>query len=226
MYIVADVGSTHMGKWDYLKEMVNVCAGCGVDCVKLQLFGKEYEKGGNVCLPRDWVRPIFTYSKEKGIAMSASCFDNESLEIMFSMETPFIKFAYSKKDELNWILGTLRTGRKCVVSTDPMNLNKLPKHENLFPLFRLPGPPETIYPTMVRTNYEGLFPPFVGLSDHSLGVTEAIEAAQFGAEWFEKHITLPYEDITCPDAQFALKPKELEKYVKKIKFESFGGVHG
>jgi sialic acid synthase SpsE len=63
----------------------------------------------------------------------------------------------------------------------------------------------------------------VGLSDHSLGWTEAMEAAQFGAEWFEKHITLNYEDITCPDAAFALKPKELEVYVRKLKYEAFQG---
>ena len=229
MYIVADVGSCHQGKWKYLTELVDVAHFCGVDCVKLQLFGKEYEKEGNVCVNRDWVKPIFQYAKEHNIAMSASVFDNEALEIMFSMETPFVKFAYSNRYD-PMVMGAMQRGMKCVVSTDPMSLSKVPEivrnNPCYAPLFRLPGPPEMIYPTMVRTNYEGLFPPFIGLSDHSLGCTEAIEAAQFGCEFFEKHITLNYNDITCPDAAFALKPKDLERYVKKLKFEAFGGING
>jgi sialic acid synthase SpsE len=225
MLICADPGSCHMGKWAYAKELIDVAASSGCDVVKFQLFGKEYESCGNVMLPRDWMRPLVMYGKEKNILVTASVYDNEAIEILFSLEVPWIKFAYSRQDDLNGILGTLNTGRKCIVSTDPMNLSKLPKHPNLMPLFRLPGPPEMIYPTLVRTNYEGLFPPFGGLSDHSLGCTEAIEAAQFGCEFFEKHITLNYDDITCPDAAFALKPKELERYVKKLKFESFGGIN-
>jgi sialic acid synthase SpsE len=228
MYIVADVGSTHQGKWKYLTELIDVCAGCGVDVVKLQLFGKEHEQGGNVCLPRDWVKPAFQYAKEHNIAMSASVFDKEALEIMFAMETPFIKFAYSMREDA-MVMATISRGKKCVVSTDPMSLSKVPEivrnNPCYAPLFRLPGPPEMIYPTLVRTNYEGLFPPFIGLSDHSLGCTEAIEAAQFGCEFFEKHITLNYNDITCPDAAFALKPKQLEQFVRKIKYESFGGPY-
>ena len=217
MYIVADFGSCHMGKKTYAQELIRAAKDAGCDCVKAQIFDKSYEKGGNVCLPRDWVPELFNYAKEQGIPFTASAFDQNALEILFALDVPFIKFAYSKSRDPDPIQACLNIGKKVVVSTDDVGIKKLPVHENLACLYRMPGNTEETYPNRRMCNYEGLFPPFAGLSDHSPGLSEAVRATQFGAEWFEKHLTLPYNDITCPDGAFALKPKEMEKYVRAVR---------
>jgi sialic acid synthase SpsE len=57
----------------------------------------------------------------------------------------------------------------------------------------------------------------VGFSDHTIGSSAAVGAVCYGATIIEKHFTLDH-DLPGPDHWFSLNPKELNAYVKDIRF--------
>lgn len=212
--IVLDPGSTHMGDKRLAKELIDKAAASGADYIKFQLFPneKKYTSTGNIPMPYEWLPELVKYGRGK-IKVTASAFDKQALEIMRRCEVPFYKFAYSQQDQLQYIEGLLNVGKTVVVSSDVMNLYKLPTHKNLVTLFCQP-----IYPTMWKTNFDDLFPPFHGFSDHSLGTSEPVEAVKAGAKWIEKHITLSYSEcLDTPDGKFALLPDQAKLMVKRIR---------
>jgi sialic acid synthase SpsE len=72
------------------------------------------------------------------------------------------------------------------------------------------------YPVRYQVDFEGLFPMFDGLSDHTLGFRQTIRAAEMGAQFIEKHFQGNW-DSSCPDGCFALKPAQLDEMVKQLK---------
>jgi sialic acid synthase SpsE len=201
--IVAEVGSTHMGKMDYAKEAVDRCLEAGFDAIKFQLFPntKPWVGTGNVWLPPDMYLEIAEYSKEQGLDCTASVFDSESFEFLLKQRPPFIKFAYSQKDRTPWIEACDLEGIEPIVSCDVMTDHLVP--DSATKLFCLPQ-----YPVYSRISFEGLFPRFHGFSDHTLGYEQTLESVLEGARLVEKHVQLNKSDITCPDSYFALRPAE------------------
>lgn len=216
--LVVDPGSCHAGRKKLCFELIDEAKKAKADVIKFQLFPntKQFTDCGNIPLNYDWFGDLFHYGSKRGMKVTASCFDQHALDLLMRYDVPFIKFSYSQtqdESKLKHIKGLLETGRKVMCSTDVMNISKLPDHANLTKLFCQP-----IYPTMHKTNFENLFPIFDGFSDHSLGITEAIEAVNHGARVIEKHMGLPYKDtLSCPDGAFCLMPNEVRKLSDAIK---------
>jgi sialic acid synthase SpsE len=222
--IVFDPGSTHMGDRKKAKELIDVAARAGADAIKFQMFPatNEQKAAGNIALPYDWFGELWKYGRSKKIPVTASVWDKQGIEILNYHKVMFIKFSYSQQNQLSYIQGLLNTGKTVVVSTDVMKLYALPTHKNIVPMFCQP-----VYPTMTKTNFDDLFPPFQGFSDHSLGTTEAVQAVKHGATWIEKHITLNYTDcLDTPDGKFALLPDQAKKLVKDIRAVESGSDEG
>lgn len=216
--ITVDVGSCHAGKLPYAKELIRIASETGCDVVKFQLFrGEPYKSAGNIEFNRDWWPEVFHYGKGRGIGVTASPFDKGALELLFQYEVPYIKFSHSMQDS-PMVGAALELGKEVVVSSDPMRVGSLPDHPKLSKLYvyTVNGKPE--YPAQAHINFETIFSRgFHGFSDHTLGFAEALAAIDSGARQLEKHITLPYSDIHCPDHAFALKPKDLERYVREVR---------
>ena len=217
-YIICDPGSTHAGKKQYAFELIETAAEAGADCVKFQMFqGTKFVEAGNIPMPYDWMPELVQHGKKIGIAVTASVFDNRSLELLLTLDVPFIKFSYSRKNDVDQIGAVLRLGRRVLSSTDVFSA--LPNDRNLIKMFVHEVNGCAVYPSYFQMNYQGLFPGrFQGFSDHTLGVTEALKARAVGCEYFEKHIRLDYDDAKeCPDAKFALTGQEMADYVQAIR---------
>lgn len=215
MNIVLDPGSTHDGRKHLCIELIDRCKDIKAPILKFQLFPNkpEFTAAGNIPLNYDWFGELVKHGWKRGVQVTASAFDQPAMDLLMRYEVPFVKFAYSQKDKINNIKGILAQGKKVCVSTDVMNLHTLPKDKNLIKLFCQP-----VYPTMWTTNFEGLFPMFDGVSDHSLGITESLAAYNHGAQWLEKHVTLPYkESKATPDGRFAISFEEAGELIAQIK---------
>lgn len=214
IYITLDPGSTHNHKLDYARELIDIASDCGADCIKFQLFPDtpEFTIKGNVPLPYDWFPGLMSYGQKKHIRVAASVFDWIGLQLCMQHNVPYIKFAYSQKSKRGWMEGPLNMGKRLFVSADTMSLPSLPENSNITRLYCIPE-----YPVKYEVAFDGLFPPFDGFSDHTLGYQQTIRATEFGAKYIEKHITLPYSDITCPDKYFALNAREAGLMVKKLR---------
>lgn len=212
--IIVDVGSCHMGKKEYMKEMIDRCADYGVDVVKAQLFGEEYTDGGNVVFPRSWWQEMCNYAKERKIGFTASVFDKEAFDLVTASAVPFVKFAYSQTDS-PLIATALQMGHKVMATYDLMNVHKAPA--GVLKLYTIALNGATLYPVPFKIEFGNILYNFDGFSSHCLGIDQELAAVYAGARYLEIHFSLGYKDINCPDTFFAKNPRELQVLVKEAK---------
>jgi sialic acid synthase SpsE len=203
--LIAELGSCHMGKLERIIEAINICKETRIDALKLQLFPNTAPYvPTNVYLPFEMFLEAKRYGDEIGVPVSASVFDEESFRKLLVCQPKFIKFAYGKKDQQDWIRTSLTAGIETIVSCDVMTDHAVP--EKVTKLYCIPE-----YPVRYEVNFDELFPRFDGFSDHTLGLRQTKRAIEAGAQIIEKHVRLGYEDETCPDAFFAVNIGEFAK---------------
>ncbi len=202
--IIVDPGSCHGGKLDTAKELVRVAKECGADACKFQLFPdtKQWTENGNIPLPLKFMGELIGYGTDLKIEVFASVFYDEALLKLKECGCESIKFAYSVSASAEKCYGFKRLYASYGVLAD------IPKKKELIPLYCIPE-----YPVPYHVNFEGIFPRFKGFSSHCLGIGTDIQAIEQGAEIIEKHFRLD-KSVDCPDAKFAIKPKELEMLCK------------
>ena len=211
--IIAELGSCHMGSLERILTVIDSLEGTGID-LKLQLFpDKAPYTPTNIYLPQDMFTKAFFYARGKGVNLSASVFDKESFEFLLEHRPTFIKFAYSKKEQVEWVEETLSNKIEAIVSCDIMTDSKVPKEATK--LYCIPE-----YPVRYEVNFDELFPRFFGFSDHTLGFRQTQKALETGAKLIEKHVRIGLNDETCPDAFFAVKVFDLlnNQEMRKFRF--------
>lgn len=198
-----------MGKRAYIKELIERAADIGADCVKFQLFpdNLEYTKTGNVYLSDDLFLEAMNLGKTNKIDVTASAFDQYAVDLLIKHNVPFIKFAYGKSDLSPTIRGLSELGKSIVISRDLMNVNpyfnenREKKYNNINILYCI-----SQYPVLYQVDWFPITSGFFdGISDHTMGIGQTLKALEYEQVRFvEKHVTLEYSDIKCPDRQFAI----------------------
>jgi sialic acid synthase SpsE len=187
------------------RDLVRIGHECGLDAVKFQLFPNEpkYTASGNVPLPYVKFPSIVDYGRSLGIEVFASFFDEAAYlfvdgvcnSIKFSYNSPMSKYIPSAR--------RLFGSKNVYVSGDIMN----PPPAGVQRLYCIPE-----YPVKYEINFECIFGRFDGFSDHTLGISQTIEAVRCGAKIIEKHFRLGSSRCdNVPDGKFAIKPRELDK---------------
>jgi sialic acid synthase SpsE len=212
--VIVDVGSTHIGKKEYMHELINRCSDYGVDVVKVQLFDMSYTANGNVIFPRNWWKEMFEYATLKNVGFAASVFDKPALDLVKDYPVPFIKFAYSQQDQPS-IQTCIQMGHKVIVTYDLMTVHKAVA--GITKLYTVAIQGKTLYPVPFRVDFTNLFPLFDGFSSHCLGTDQEILAVEYGARYLEIHMSLEHKDILVPDRWFAKKPEEVKAIVRAVK---------
>lgn len=203
--LIGDPGSCHCGNPQYAKELVRVGKECGLDMVKFQLFPNEikYTSCGNKHLPYEDFVDLVEYGKRIGITVFASVFCSTAYKTVL-MHCDAIKFSY-KSVMGRWLPQAVQDFTPSVVFVSGDVMNQPPEFVQ-----RLYCIPE--YPVKYRIDFDGIFTRFDGFSDHTLGISQTLEAVRCGARIIEKHYRL--DNKACdyvPDGAFAVRPKLLEK---------------
>lgn len=201
-----------MGRWDYIKELIEGCAEIGFDAVKFQLFPNEakYTDVGNVFLNKDLYLKARELAVECGIECSASVFSETDFQFLKSTTPPWIKLAFSQKHNRSWIEECIDHAIEPIVSCDIMTDHLVPSKAT-----RLYCIPE--YPVRYEISFDEIFPRFDGFSDHTLGFRQTLAAVREGAMIIEKHIKPVHSDVTCPDARFAVTLAECAQFFAMLK---------
>lgn len=213
MHFIAECGSTHMNKKEYIQEFIEKSLEHGASSVKFQLFPdtKEFTSTGNIAITNDNFEYAMKLAPGK---VTASVFNFDSLTYLLCLNPPYVKFAFSKRNQLDWIEKCLLLKTQAIVTTTiwdgPPNNKDIIKlitgyerdgsHTDVYgnQIF------SSIYPNPYLMDFSGLFPEyFQGYSDHSIGWHNAYQAKLAGAQYVEKHLKLDKSDIVCPDAVFA-----------------------
>ena len=244
IFIIAEAGSNHNGSLEQAKKLIDVAVEAGVDAVKFQIFQAEnlyskytpefsYLKGKNTyelikCIetPREWIKELSSYCKDKNIDFLASAFDFEVVDIM-DKYVPAFKIASFEIVDLELLKYAAEKGKPMIISTgmanlgeieDAINAIKSTGNEDIILLHcnsLYPTPAEVVNLRAMETMRTAFKVP-IGFSDHTLGIHIPVAAVVMGACVIEKHFTLN-RTLPGPDHSFAIEPGELKEMVRCIR---------
>lgn len=234
-YVVAEVGSNWRTLDDCL-ESIRVAKECGADAVKFQafnhqaLYGMGYnEQPGAIRLPLqysdmpgslsiDWLPHLANRAEGVGIDFACTAFSPDLVRAV----DPYVKWHKVASSDAAWpqLLEAVKAcGKPVVLSTGAKTADDVRRASHLL----------AVRCELVRMICVAAYPadfvnldPFVtgvaglGLSDHTLGYTAAIEAARCGAVVIEKHFTA-FPDLDTPDRPHSLTPAQFKAMMTLIR---------
>lgn len=239
-YIVAELNSSHGGKVDLAKEMIDAAKACGCDAVKLQswsaesLYCRDYYVQNPIsrrmvsrfALKPEELLELAQYSRSLGMDFSSTPYSNGEVDFLADQcQAPFVKVASMDINNLPFLRYIAEKGVPIILSTGMAGVEEIESavreientgNRNLCILHCV-----SIYPVnpqdvnlynMVMLKEK--FPDYaVGYSDHTLGRETACAAVALGAAVIEKHFTLDNKRIGW-DNQMATEPAGMEELVR------------
>jgi sialic acid synthase SpsE len=235
-YIIAEAGSNFDQSLNKAFKLVNIAKNSGADAIKFQLFkaNKLYPNNPKmrdifkkIELKKSFAKKIKIFCEKNKIDFMCSPFDVDSAKFLKKIGINSFKIASSEISNyslLNYVASTKKT---VLISTGMaeerdiikiLNIFKKKNNDNLIFLECT-----SLYPSKYKdlnlsfiSKIKNKFNMLAGFSDHTLDNYSALVALGLGARVFEKHFTYN-KKASGPDHSYALNPKELKTYVKKIK---------
>jgi N-acetylneuraminate synthase len=243
-YIIAEIGINHNGDLDQAKRLINVAAAAGCDAVKFQKrtinvvytadeLSKPRESpfgATNGDLKRglefsyEDFREIDRYCREIKIPWFASCWDEESVDIINRFDVPCFKIASASLTDDHLLRHTRATGKPILLSTGMSTLDQIDHAIEvmgrrdlvlLHACSTYPAYYEELNLRAMRTMADRYGLP-VGYSGHETGLPSSIAAAAMGAVALERHITTD-RSMWGSDHAASLEPNGITRLVGYIR---------
>ncbi len=248
--IIAEAGVNHNGDIKTALRLVEVAAESGADVVKFQTFiaqnlatrhtpKAEYSKSTTDAaeshldmirkleLSREMHEELISYCDERGMMFLSSPFDEESADLLSSMEVAAFKIPSGEITNLPFLTHVARKGKPMIVSSGMSYLGEVETAVEtigragndqvvlLHCVSNYPADPANVNLRAMHT-MAGAFGLPVGFSDHTEGIEMPIAAVALGACVVEKHFTLD-RGMEGPDHAASLEPGELKSMVSAIR---------
>lgn len=221
VYIIAEIGINHNGDVDLAKRMIDGAALAGADCVKFQKRTPE------LCVPKDqwylerdtpWGRMTYidyrhrveftpeqyadidAHCRNRGIAWTVSCWDEEAVRMMEEhFDLPFYKAASASLTDHQLLRAMKATGRPLIISTGMSTMEEIEEAVDVLGIDNLliahatssyPAPVRELNLNMIRTLRLRYPDVCIGYSGHETGLATTYAAVALGACFVERHITL------------------------------------
>ena len=244
--VIAEIGINHNGSLDLAKLLIDGAVRAGVDVVKFQKRTPEIcTPAGQWDVERDtpWGRlkyidyrrrvefsaeqyaEIDAHCKAKGIAWTASCWDDPSVDVIAAFDPPFLKAASACLTDHGLLRKMKDTGKPLIISTGMSTLEEIDDAVQALGTEDLliahststyPCPPAELNLRMIRTlmdRYPGVP---IGYSGHETGLATTIAAVALGAEFVERHVTLD-RALWGSDQAASVELGGLERLVRDIR---------
>lgn len=241
--IVAELSGNHDGSLDRAIELMDLAVANGADAVKIQTYTEDsltldsnrdefkikqglwagqtlYELYKKAKTPREWMKPLFEYARDKGILLFSSPFSPEDVDALEEAGCGAYKIASYELNYPELIKLCASTHKPMVISTGLGNLkevdlaveiaNKAGCSELtlLHCESRYPADPKSFNLRTIPF-YKKRYGCFAGLSDHALIDTADIAATALGADMIEKHFTDDRKKGGV-DSAFSMEPNDLK----------------
>ena len=249
-FIVAEIGVNHNGSVHMARKLIDAAKDAGADSVKFQSFKTErivtkyaekavYQKETTdpkksqfsmlkkLELGDAEIKELHRYAQKRNILFLSSAFDEESVDLLDSLDVPAFKVASGELTNLPLLRHMAEKKRPMILSTGLSTLDEIKEAlevitkegvEDIILLHCVTSYPakeeEANLKVMDLLRRQFGFP--VGFSDHTLGITVSIAAAALGAVFIEKHFTLD-RTLPGPDHRASLEPTEFKEMVKDIR---------
>ena len=239
-YFVAELNTSHFGKPDIARDMIDQARQAGCHCVKFQswttdtLYSQSYYAENPIAkrfvkkyqLEEAELKALADYCHETGISFSSTPYSVQEAEFLLqSCAPPFIKVASMELNNIEFLDQLGRMNSALIVSTGMGDMAEIDRavdvlgNAGAYQICLLHC--VSLYPTPAElTNLHniqtlmGRFPEVVvGYSDHSLGTEIPAAAVALGAVLIEKHFTLDNTKIGM-DNQMATNPDTFNTMVQ------------
>ena len=238
VFVIAEVGSNHMGSLQLAKEHIDAASQTGADSVKFQSLNEKklYKEA-----PRDikelhklidmeemWHAELKSYAEQKNIIFSSSPTYLEAVKILKELKVDYIKLASAQVGTFPKLLEVAaKTGVPCILSTGISTYKDIAQAIEIFEKTnnknyailhcnsQYPTPPDKVFLNTMEI-YTHMFGCTVGFSDHTDGTSVVLGAVAKGAKIIEKHFKID-ENIDSPDSQFSISSESFKKMVSDIR---------
>ncbi len=223
VYLIAEIGSAHLGKMNLAFKAIKEAKKGGADCVKFQLFDEktivhpklktlsyikfnkykyQIDRFKKMKVSLATINKLYKYSQKLKIDFCVTPFDPRFVKKI----AKYVKFFKIASGDLNYIpllKEIKKTKKKVVLSTGMSNF------QNIKNSLRYLDKKKVIlmhcvskYPTKISdinlsniTELKNFFKVPVGFSDHTSGIDATIASVFFGARIIEKHF-VPFKGAT------------------------------
>lgn len=249
-FVIAEAGVNHNGSVDLARQLIDAAASSGADAVKFQTFRaaklvtaaapkakyqvantgsaeSQFQMLKRLELTLEEFRTLADHCKLRGITFLSAPFDEESVELLQSLEVPAYKVPSGELTNGPLLEHIARKGKPIILSTGMSTLSEVGTAVDIIHsagntelvllhcTSNYPTPPDQVNLLAMDTMRREFALP-VGYSDHTQGITIPIAAVARGACVIEKHFTLD-RNLPGPDHIASLEPDELAAMVTAIR---------
>ena len=247
-YVIAEIGHNHQGDVEKAKALVRAARECGADAVKLQKrdnaqlytralydapydnehsFGRTYGEHREALelSASEWLE-LREFSREEGITLFGTVFDEQSADFLHELDLPAFKIASGDLTNTPLLRHVAGLGRPIFLSTGGGTMDDVERAvDTILPLnaqlcvmqctASYPCEVEELNLGVVES-YRERFPDLViGLSDHQSGIAMSLVGYMLGARVIEKHFTLNHA-WKGSDHAFSLMPEGMRRLVRDL----------
>ena len=242
--IIAEIGINHGGDLAVAKNMVDLIANSGCECVKHQthiiedemteeaksIFPPNADKSiwdvmKECSLTLDEEHELKKYAENLGLIWISTPFSRMAVDFLDDIDVPAFKIGSGEADNLPLINHIAKKGKPIIMSTGMQSIQSLENSvkilENSGVDYALlectnlyPSPPEIVSLKGIEELKEAFPRALVGFSDHSIGPEIALASVALGACIIERHFT-DTRYRTGPDISCSMDPAELRLMIDR-----------
>ena len=243
-FVLAEIGINHNGDVGVAKKLIDVAVFAGCEAVKFQKrtvdvvytpaelakprespFGEtngDLKRGLEFGLAE--YQEIDAYCRSKGIAWTASCWDEGSVDFIDQFDPPFYKIASASLTDDALLRHTRAKGKPIVLSTGMSTLEQVDHavevlgKDDLVILHACSTYPAQ-YPELNLRVIPALRERYgvpIGYSGHETGIASSVAAAVLGACVVERHVTLD-RSLWGSDHAASLEPNGIIRVIRDIR---------
>jgi|TARA_B100000586_G_C20110915_1_gene429868 sialic acid synthase SpsE len=249
-YTIAEAGANHDGELQKALKLIDAAIESNSDSIKFQTYnasklaskfapkywddGKpdesQYDVFSNLdSLTEDDWREIFEYAKKKAITCFSTPFDEESVDLLYSLDVPAFKIASADLTHTPLIKHIASKKLPIFISTGMANneeiqeaINNIEDEGNheiviMHCMTSYPTKPEDANLDMIRTLKERYPEYVIGYSDHTIGTNIPVYSTFYGATCIEKHFTFDNTLKQSPDHKLSLDTNGFKRLVNELR---------
>ncbi len=243
-YIIAEIGINHNGDLDLAKRLISVAVAAGCDAVKFQKRSVDvvYTKE-ELAKPRESpfgttngdlkralefgleeFEDIDAYCKAVKIAWFASCWDEDSVDLISRFDVPCFKIASASLTDDNLLRHTRAIGKPIVLSTGMSTIEEIDHaieilgRDDLILMHATSTYPAAYSELNLRAiaTLRDRYCVPVGYSGHETGIPSSVAAVVLGACAVERHITMD-RAMWGSDQAASLEPNGITRLVRDVR---------
>ena len=242
--VIAEIGINHGGDLDVAKNMVDLIASSGCECVKHQthIIEDEMTEEAKSIFPPNADKSIWDVMKEcsltldeekelkkhaenLGLIWISTPFSRKAVDFLDRIDVPAFKIGSGEADNLPLINHIAKKGKPIIMSTGMQSIQSLKNSVEIledshveYALLECtnlyPSPPEIVSLKGIEELKEAFPKALVGFSDHSIGPEMALASVALGACIVERHFT-DTRYRNGPDISCSMDPAELRLMIDR-----------